>query len=127
MKKSIGLTIIGWALIILGSISCMQFIRQVPGQVSMAVLYYVTYSLMLVFVGVGILRLKNIARILRIYLSIIKTVDILLRSKDYLAEEATRLIGIVDILGIFIFTAFIIWFLNRKSIKLQFKSYKPSP
>ncbi len=122
MKRSIGITIFGWSMIVLSFFSSFSFFKTFPLQKGAFLYLSIIYFLSLLFIGIGILKLERWARILLFWLVAIKIVDISFKAVPYLLKPHTKIIGFVDIIGILVTGAFVFWFFNRKSIKEQFIS-----
>ncbi len=121
MKRTIGITIFGYSIIALG-ISSFIFLLQNPLlQKGISLYSYLIYFLALLFIGIGILLLKEWARILLFILMFIKIIGILFGAIPYVLKAHTRSIGIVDLLGTLGISIFVFWFFTRESVKVQFR------
>jgi len=122
IKRSIGITILGWFIIISTLLFWPLFYRLLTPH-SYLLIYNVLFSLLLIVVGIGILRLQPWARITYLFIVVIKVISICYRGITYIiyGPGTKRIVGIIDIVSVLAIASFIFWFLNRNSIKEQFK------
>lgn len=120
MKRSIGITILGWFIIISTLLYWPLFYRLFTSHLNLLI-YNVLYSMLSIIVGIGILQLRSWARIIFLCMITIKTISVCYRGINYIFTSGfKRIVGIVDIVSILAVAIFIFWFLNRRSIKEQF-------
>ena len=120
MKRSIGITILGWFIIISTLLYWPLFYRLFTSHLNLLI-YNVLYSMLSIIVGIGILQLRSWARIIFLCMITIKTISVCYRGINYIFTSGfKRIVGIVDIVGILAIAIFVFWFLNRRSIKEQF-------
>lgn len=120
MKRSIGVTILGWFIIISTILYWLFFYRLFAAHLSLLI-YNILYSMLFLVVGIGILQLRSWARMIFLCMIIIQTISICYRGINYIHEsESKHMVGIVDIIGILAIAIFVFWFLNRRFIKEQF-------
>lgn len=122
MKRSKGVTILGWFIIISTIVYWFLFYRLFAKQLYL-LLNNILYSALFLIAGIGILKLKPWARITFLCMIAIQTVAVCYRGINYMFKSGIkRTVGIVDVVSILIMAIFVFWFLNRKSIKEQFRS-----
>jgi len=120
MKRSIGITILGWVIIISTILFWPLFYKQFITRLNLLI-YNVLYSTLSLVIGIGILQLRSWARIIFLYMITIQMVSVCYRGINYIFESGfRRIVGIIDIIGILSIVIFLFWFLNKKSIKEQF-------
>lgn len=121
MKRSIGVTILGWFIIISTILYWPIFYRLLATHLNLLI-YNILYSLLSLVVGIGILKLQSWARIVFMCMIIIQTISICYRGINYILESGIkRVVGVVDITAILLIAIFVFWFLNKRSVREQFK------
>lgn len=126
MKSSIGIKIIGWVQII-GVLALWIWFLITKAVLfgNLWLLYFLVYSIIILITAIGILSLKNWARLVTIFLYAIKAIEILYKFGDRLfIQKPLGLETIIAYLFTLIPSFFIIWFFTRKSIKEQYRIVK---
>lgn len=131
-KRSKGVTIFGWIFIILGSLPLLMiadalvrykyYDTLVTVHKSFAVLilaYIVGYGILLLILGIGLLKLKELARkAFLIFSCIILVISFIMFIMDIVAGNIGKIIGDIFRLAIFV-SAF--YFFTRPKVKEQFR------
>ncbi len=122
IKRSIGITIIGWVIIVSVVPFWTLFYNNIFRLGMFMSTWNIIYSLLNIVTGVGLLKLKNWARLLLLFICAVKLLDTIRRSLPRLFLHNDIVTAVVDLSFIFMITIFFFWFFNKKSIKKQFKS-----
>ena len=121
MKRSKGVTILGWVIVVATITYWIIFYRLFVSRLYLLI-YNILYSALYVVVGIGILKLQSWARITLLCMVVIQTISTCHRDAGYIFESGIkRIVGVVDITGVLLMAVFVFWFLNKKSVKEQFK------
>lgn len=122
MKSSIGIRIIGWAHIIGVLLLWLWFFVTKLYIGNPWALYFLIHSIVILVSAIGLLLLKNWARLVMILICSLKAIEVFYKLGHRLGvQKSFGLEALATYLSTLVPCLFIIWFLNKKSAKEQFK------
>ncbi len=122
-QRSIGITILGIIQIIGFFLFWLGFLfKGKENYISFMSFASLVYAPIILISGIGLLLLKNWARLIIILLSLTKIIEMSYRFiKDVLRFNAVKLNIILNYMPLLIFCSFMIWFLTKESTRVQFQ------